>query len=297
MAIAPRKAPLASSLGRLTLAFAASLLFSAAAHAHSGDHALPPPDPELAAAFRARIHSHNDYVQRLPLHEALRQGISSIEADVYWQWSTMRVSHEGYFSKGTLEDLYLKQLQTIVNHRGSVYGDGKPFLLWIEPKRGSRELMQELDRILSKYPMLTRYTPQGGVPGPVSVILTGYPQSRIDYVDDTRVRYATRDSDVFSDQDPPADDRWDWYDLLWRPWMNDPAKLTDLVKRIHAKGRKLRLVSVPENEASWRVAFGSGADLIATDHLERTRLFTEQLAREAGQRHPLTLKLPIPEFR
>src|SRR4051812_41116432 len=105
---------------RLLSLAAFAVLFGLGSGATRTAMALEP--PTLAESLRARIHSHNDYNQRMPLHEALHQGISSIEADVYYRHGELILSHEGVFSKGTLEDLYLKQLQHIVDHRGgSVY--------------------------------------------------------------------------------------------------------------------------------------------------------------------------------
>src|SRR4051812_34653498 len=106
----------------------------------------------------AEIHSHNDYAQSHPLLDAMNENLSSVEADIWLSHGKLQVSHFGFFSKGTLEDLYLKPLQKIINMRHSVYGDNTPFYLWIDIKESSKELLVKLNDVLNRYDCLSVYT-------------------------------------------------------------------------------------------------------------------------------------------
>jgi hypothetical protein len=230
--------------------------------------------------LRARIHSHNDYQQKHPLTDAMNQRLSSVEADIWIKQGELLVSHLGISFKGSLENLYLKPLQSLVNERGSVYGDGQPFILWIDIKENQTALERELANVLARYPMLTEFTDASVKPGAVTVILTGKVGPKTDYADHTAVRYACRDSKVFDEQDPSGDLRWMWYSLKWSAWMKDYAQLRSVIAQIHVKGRKVRLWDVPTSETIWREALEAGADLVGADDLPRVRKFVDALATE-----------------
>src|ERR1035437_7651778 len=83
-------------------------------------------------------HSHNDYKQKHPLTDALNNGFTSIEADVFLIKGKLIVSHiRPFFNKSkTLEALYLKPLyDSISKHNGNVYINYKqPIILLIDIK-------------------------------------------------------------------------------------------------------------------------------------------------------------------
>ena len=229
-------------------------------------------------ALRQRVHSHNDYQQRHPLYDALDVGLYSVEADIWLEHGKVLISHLGFSFKGSLEDLYLKPLQERVDRLGSVYGDDRPFILWIDIKQSQEALEKAFSKILAKYPMLTQFTDQGVKPGAVTVILTGDVAPKTEYTNHTALRYACRDSKIYNDRDPHADLRWQWYSLKWSSWMKDSSKLAVLVSRIHRKGRKVRLWDVPTSETIWRAAFDAQTDLVGADDLPRMRRFVDSLA-------------------
>ncbi|MCB9269197.1 MAG: hypothetical protein H6561_06455 [Lewinellaceae bacterium] len=69
-------------------------------------------------------HAHNDYEHTRPLLDALDQGFTSVEADVYWWNGKLVVAHnlphgeEARQLLPTLEELYLKPLQQRIQDRG-----------------------------------------------------------------------------------------------------------------------------------------------------------------------------------
>ena len=212
-------------------------------------------DGLAARAYLKVAHSHNDYEQRAPLKDALQAGFASVEADVWWGDGQLPIAHLPFLSRGGLEELYLGPLQARVDRLRSVYGDGEPFYLWMDLKDARPALTDELHGVLSRFPMLTVFTDEAVLPGPVVVVLTGDEEAKKRYTDGHRLRYACRDSNLLGALDPPADRRWTWYALTF-----DEA---------------------PECPETWRLMLAAGVDLIGTDRLAEFRAFLE---RERGWR-------------
>jgi hypothetical protein len=233
---------------------------------------------------RLLTHSHNDYHQKNPLMDALSFNFDSIEADIWLSGNQIIVSHMGAISKGSLKDLYLDPLQKRVNERASVYGDGRPFFLWLDIKDGNINLIHMLHDLLDQYPMLTVFTDTSTKEGPVSVILTGHEPSKIAYVNLFPTRKACRDSNSFKIYDPSADQRWLWYSLQWSElfrWNGyskiktlEVERLHAIVEYIHKKRRKVRFWDTPENREFWELAKRANVDMIGTDKLKEFSSFT-----------------------
>jgi hypothetical protein len=213
----------------------------------------------------------------------VRAGFRSVEADVWLREREVVVSHESSLSRGSLEDLYLVPLQERVDQLGSVNGDGRPFYLWIDLKESRPELTDALHALLARYPMLTVFTDEAVVQGPVIAILTGDEEAKTRYTNGHRVRLACRDSNEFGPEDAAADRRWTWYALPWHDVVEGDerssrlvvayGRLRAIVDKAHRLGRRLRLYGVPERREAWTAALGAGADLISTDQLAPFRSF------------------------
>ena len=242
--------------------------------------------PAVGSNLHIHAHAHNDYEHERPLYDALDNRFYSVEADIWLVEGEIRVAHNKGDWRGTLKELYLDPLKKRVDQTGSVYGDGTPFYLWVDIKDRRRELHPVLVALLEDYPMLTRFTNDHITPGPVTVILTGDARSKESLVEESENRPFCRDSNHYSPEDPPGDNKWRWFALRWWSYMDwegnddlppqDKAKLREIVDDIHAKGRKVRFYATPETRKYWDVALEVGIDLINTDDLERLNEFLEE---------------------
>jgi hypothetical protein len=215
--------------------------------------------------------------------DALSFNFDSIEADIWLSENQIMVSHMGAIFKGSLKDLYLDPLQKLVTERSSVYGDGRPFFLWLDIKDGNINLIKALHDLLDQYPMLTVFTDQSTKEGPVSVILTGHEPSKIAYVS-LPIRKACRDSNSFKIYDPSSDQRWLWYSLQWSElfrWNGyskiktlEVERLHAIVEYIHKKRRRVRFWDTPENREFWALAKSANVDMISTDKLQEFSSFS-----------------------
>lgn len=241
---------------------------------------LPLPHVEAAPLFSLSLkHAHNDYEHRRPLLDALEAKFESVEADLWLDGNTVAVSHLGFPLRGSLKDLYLDPLaaRVAVNH-GSVYGDGKPFFLWLEFKDGRQKLQDLLAVELARYPFLTRFDDEGELaPGAVTVVLLGDDVSKRAMVDRPAPRPYTRDSNRFSNDDAPADGKWGYYSLPYSHFLEwsgrgplPPAQreqLENLVQGAHALGRPIRLYANPDTAEYWQAAKAANVDFLNTDKL------------------------------
>jgi hypothetical protein len=240
------------------------------------------PTPKEGPGYMLRAHSHNDYEHSRPLLDALDQRFYSVEADIWLEEGSLLVSHHAGDYKGSLKDLYLDPLQEKVNKKGSVYGDGENFLLWIDIKDGDPDLNIALEKLLSNYPMLTVFTDEKVTQGPVTAILTGDTESKMRHMTQFPVRHACRDGGYGKD-DPPADNRWTWIAANFGNYvqLSDQGEIPEdqfadlvlMVSDIHSKGRKVRFWANPDDPQYWYLALSIGIDLINTDQLEELRAF------------------------
>lgn len=240
--------------------------------------------------FSSLAHSHNDYEHRHPLWDALDFRFRSVEADIYFDHGDLLVAHGGPPFKGSLAALYLDPLQTRVDERGTVFGDGEPFFLWVDIKDDRPALIDALHELLNRYPMLSVFTEHEIIRRPVTVVLTGS-ASQGDRFVETTPRRACRDG-PYQPSDPPADTRWIFHSLKWsdyvgwggagNPSAEDDQRLRCLLFNARSKSRKVRFFATPTGKDFWRAALEYGFDFINTDDLGGLAGFLEAQAAASG---------------
>lgn len=143
-------------------------------------------------------HSHNDYEQEYPLFLALKNGISSIEADVWLRTDVngkqnLFVAHdeEDISPDRTLEKMYLEPLAEIVrSNNGVVYNNkDEKVYLHVDLKTTNKETWNFLQEILEDYKdVFTQYYPDGTIKKGAVTIFTNE-----DFGDYNFVKYSTGD--------------------------------------------------------------------------------------------------------
>ena len=107
----------------------------------------------------ANAHSHNDYKQHRPFHQAYKNEFGSIEADVYLTDNVLLVGHSSLKLKKhkTLESMYLVPLSNLIDeNNGFVYKDQtKKLQLLIDLKTESISTLNALIDLLKKFPSIT----------------------------------------------------------------------------------------------------------------------------------------------
>ncbi len=232
----------------------------------------------LLLALLPNAHAHNDYAHPRPLLDALDQGFLSVEADVFLVDGELRVGHDRKDLKPgrTLESLYLDPLaQRVRLNRGTVYGQPGGFCLLVDLKEDGARLQPALLAHTAPYRrLLSDRTGKRIHARAVQLVLSG------GRTDDC----AATDGPFFKDGglrdlgDDPARTPWisasysDALGTLASP-LPDRTRLSDLVAKAHAGGKRLRLWGGPDGPAAWGEARDAGVDLVNTDRLGELRAF------------------------
>jgi hypothetical protein len=228
--------------------------------------------------------AHNDYRHKRPLLDALENGFTNIEADIFLRDTTLIVAHAlpQFKSRArNLERLYLKPLHDrILANNGRVYANyNKPVILMIDIKTGSDDTYRALARMLDKYrDMLTSYDNGEMHYGAITVVLSGHKPYKMLEAQDTRfafidedLRKVARDSssatnDVFTMASCKYSNMLKWGGKGPMPLLQR-ERLCRFVDMAHRLGSKVRLWASPDRRAVWDELLKCGVDLINTDHL------------------------------
>lgn len=223
------------------------------------------------------LHSHNDYQQTHPLIEAFNNNFRSIEVDIWLSKGEAKVSHMPWNFKGTLEEMYLRPLQELVNS-GKLKADAEnPLLLWIDIKDIRKKIIVKLAKALEKYPM---------VGNEVRIILTGSKRLKRKFVEDYPHINVERDENSLEEA-IEAPTPCSWLTLKWGKYFEwngegemsavEKEKLKVLVEKIHLSGHRLRFYASPSNESYWKLMQTMQVDLIDTDNIPLLEQFWKRL--------------------
>lgn len=244
-------------------------------------HAATFPAPSGAESL---AHSHNDFAQEKPLDLAISHKYRSIEVDVTDRWGEVRVTHLGFITDGSLQEMYLDRLQKLVNEKGSVHGDGNRFYLWIEvrPFVSSDAIAEMLRKLLPRYSMFARFNEKGEetTPGPVEAIIINSPEIVTKFFDGLKIAPACRGVSRIPENGTPlprfsrwAHFRWNsvfsWFGLGTIP-DTEITKIKSFQKLAHARHLRTRFWDAPDTHEFWEKAATLPLDLVNTDHLMAT---------------------------
>ena len=250
-------------------------------------------------------HAHNDYWNERPLLDALKYGFISVEADIFLKDGKLLVGHdeEELTPQKTLQALYLDPLKKRVQaNNGSVYKTPSRFYLLIDIKSAHRPAFVKLSQVLANYEsVLSKIQGDVFTPGAITVVLSGsvhkgklvLPQRTFVSLDG---RLSDLDKDVPNYQMPLISDRWSSH-FRWRgkgPFPPDEkARLHEIVRKAHQKGRMVRFWDTPESERVWQELLHAQVDLINTDELSRfSRFFQNRKSARATELSGRILSLP-----
>lgn len=237
-------------------------------------HAAP-----ASGATAPRVHGHNDYLQARPLHDALRLGLHSVEADVFLEDGELRVGHERWQLRAgrTLASMYLDPLAAhAAAHGGAILADGSPFVLLVDIKSDADAVLTALDRELTPHhSLLTRFTDARCEPGAITVLLSGArPRDALARRAERWCALDGRPADL-DQTPPPSRTLMPWISAPWSsvsdwngaddPLPDECARVRALAAKAHAQGRELRFWAAPDRPEAWRLLAELGVDRIGTD--------------------------------
>jgi hypothetical protein len=224
-------------------------------------------------------YAHNDYWHRRPLLDALENGFSYVEADIFKVRNKLVVAHTVPFFKNnrTLENLYLEPLRRHCSNNNAAL-----LTLMIDIKSGGKRALKLLLPLLEKYKdILSSYEGGQVQRRQVTVIITGH--KPIEDIRGMQQRFIFLDEDLRQTGTDTATCTYitascRYSSLLsWKgegPMPDaEKQKLLAFVQKAHDLGRKVRLWASPENEQVWAALLSCNVDLINTDKLTALRNF------------------------
>lgn len=235
----------------------------------------------------ANAYAHNDYWQKRPLWDALDNGYTHIEVDIFKVADEFVVAHLiPFFRQGkTLESMYLQPLyERIQKNKGYVYpGYSQPITLMVDIKLNGESTYRSLKRLLKRYrSILTSY--ENGVlhERQVTVVLSG--SKPFQQLPTEKIRYAFIDEDLKKIQSskytkdicPITSCKFSSLIEINDDGsldISEKQKLTQFVTTAHQQGKKVRLWATPEKEILWNELLECGVDLINTDRLISLKTF------------------------
>lgn len=214
--------------------------------------------PDPGGAWVERLHAHNDYENANPLEDALGNGATSVEPDVWLDENgRLQLKHdETDRSRGTLRDVYVDPLiARAAKNGGQIYqGRDQPFELILEVKHGDDSVYQ---KILDE----TRGLP----PGVHVIIPDGTPGASMGKQPPGVFFYGTLGKDCSLPLElDPANPRYDrerakHYTMLNGAWADcadrdkngkisesEQEAFNEVVRRAHDAGLKVRIWGGPD---------------------------------------------------
>jgi hypothetical protein len=241
--------------------------------------------------------AHNDYCHPHPLSDALENGFTNVEADIFLIDGKLIIAHVfPYFkSDRTLESLYLKPLlEKITQNKGKVLtGYNSPITLLIDIKTKARPTYRALKPVLEKYrSILSTYDNGKMTYRAVTIVLSGHKpyslikkeKNRIAFIDEdlSKLRYNQVNNNVMAMASCNYSDIMDW-DGTGSISNEERNALCAYVLLAHNMGLKVRLWASPEKEVVWDELLSCGVDLINTDQLVALKNYFSTHAIEKNQ--------------
>ena len=251
--------------------------------------------------------AHIDYSHKHPLYDALENGYTNIEADVFLSGKSLVVAHINPFFKShrKLEKLYLQPLlEAAMNNDGRIYPKyDKPITLLIDIKSDGNETYKALKPLLEKYSsILTSYDNGVVTERAVTVVLSGHKPydilkneySRLVFIDKD-LRKRARDT-VSTNMYAMASCKYSKL-VKWNGNGSLPEKqrerLVNYVNMAHSNGERVRLWASPKKKTVWDELLKCGVDLINTNQLVALKKFLISISKSVHEDLP---GLPQPQY-
>lgn len=230
--------------------------------------------------------AHNDYWHKRPLYDALDNGYSHVEADIYLRNGRLIVAHVLPFfkKKKTLEQLYFKPLLQSIHGRNKLLAaPAVPITLMIDIKSEADKTYAVLEQLLKKYSsILTGYENGQITYRQVTIVITGHKpykilkaqNCRLAFIDEDllKVGQDTLSTGVYQTASCKYSNLISWQGEGEMP-AKEKERLCRFISIAHKNEKKVRLWASPENKSVWEALLGCGVDLINTDQLVALRNF------------------------
>ena len=220
--------------------------------------------PFVRAQFK--IHSHNDYAQKVPFWSAYANGLNSIEVDVFLKNDMLFATHgeAEIIPDRTIESLYLQPMLDVISLG---LGRQQKLQLLVDIKSEPYSTLKALIGILDKYPDIIHNEN-------ITIAISGYRPKEADYA--TYPDYIKFDYQSLDD----VKDKNTWAKVAlislnfsnFSSW-NGKGRLTTedykgiktAIDKAHSYNKPFRFWAAPDSKTAWKAFSDLGVDFINTD--------------------------------
>lgn len=218
----------------------------------------------------AKVHSHNDYDQRVPFWKAFYAGANSIEADIFLKDGVLYVTHaeDEIIEKRTLEKLYLKPLNSIYGQTSTEdkVSTIRSLQILIDIKSEALSSLDALIHLLSDYPALTlnenlRFVISGSRPNPTQYYK--YPDYIwFDYQDLEPLSDRALNKVALISMSFKKFSQWNGKGTMEKVELD---AIKQAIKKAHGYQKPFRFWATPDTQNTWGTMIDLGVDFINTD--------------------------------
>ncbi len=240
---------------------------------------------------KAKLHSHNDYEQKVPFWTAYSCDIPSIEIDVFLVKDKILVAHEKQNTKpeNTIEKLYLDPMQEVVK-KETPNQMQRQFL--IDIKTDAYLTLEKLIPLLARYDYVQNKTVKIIISGnkPKEVDFKKYPDFiTFDFQDLTATQLPTPDKVGLVSYNFSKLSSWNGKGRLID---SDLEKIKERINQAHQWGKPIRFWASPNTKTAYKALSDLNVDYINTDHLFEAATYMKELVQLVYQ-----TKTTVPIYR
>lgn len=248
---------------------------------------------------KSRIHSHNDYEQKIPLYAAFQANAYSVEIDVFLSED----SHELYVAHSrdeikatrTLSSLYLKPLQAVYKRLEleETINEARTLQLLIDIKS---EWESTLPILIEKLTIIKSYIDKTDQ-AQIQIVITGdIPPSKAfkefpDWVYfDGRLNrdYNEIELSKVAMFSAPFSNYTKWGGK-GRPLENEHQAIVDAINYAHKLGKPIRFWGTPDSKTTWEYLVANDADYINTDKPTELNSWLTKRVSSISEKSSLTI--------
>ena len=223
----------------------------------------------IAAHFanaQNKIHSHNDYAQKVPFWSAYANGLNSIEVDVFLKNGILFATHgEAEIVRGrTIESLYLQPMLDVISMG---LGGQQKLQLLVDIKSEPYSTLKALMGILDKYPDIIRNEN-------ISIAISGNRPKEAEYsAYPDYIKFDYQSLDDLNDQGTWAKvalislnfRNYSSWNGKGRLTHEDYNKVKAVIDKAHSYNKPFRFWAAPDSKTAWKAFSDLGVDFINTD--------------------------------
>jgi alkaline phosphatase len=229
-----------------------------------------------------QLHSHNDYLQNVPLWEAVAVDARSIEVDLVWNGEGLFVAHEleSVQPHRTLEALYLNPI--IEGIKNGTIPNTIPFFLLVDLKSDPLTSLNQLQRSLTPYQSIlySKARPSG-----LKLVISGNRPPLSTY--DSYPEYLFFDHQEIGSLKEIQSDRIAMVSLpypRYSSWIGkgrmveaELQAVREVIQQVHGVGKPIRFWATPDSKSAWKALVDLGVDYVNTDKLAEANLYLKDL--------------------